>query len=98
MMEATKCAVCARDSGVYKLCGDCREHFGYTAAGGVLVPLPALALTHSQVSVRERCLECGGLKREHRRVKGKGWKCPTRLKESTYTPWSTVLDGMEVGA
>jgi predicted Zn-ribbon and HTH transcriptional regulator len=33
-----------------------------------------------------RCENCGWAKKEHGRVKP--WKCPTRLQESYYTPWT----------
>lgn len=91
----TKCRACTKDAHGYTMCADCRAHFGYVVAdeGGV-VSAPASTLTHSQRSTRDRCLECGGLKREHKRVKGGGLRCPTKLKETRYTPWGAYLEAL----
>jgi hypothetical protein len=42
-------------------------------------------MTNEQIV--SRCENCGGLKREHRR-RGGALKCPTRLKDSEWKPWT----------
>jgi hypothetical protein len=42
--------------------------------------------TRSRIIAERRCENCGGLRREHARLAP--YKCPTRLKVSSYKPWT----------